>query len=691
MWISRLELTCFKGYQHQEFSFPEPVDGRNIVLIGGMNGFGKTSILEALYLCLYGKDAMVHLARAGLKSDDKKGYPTFLERAFNGEALRSGLDTMSVRVVINKTKTKAIDIGRKWYFRANGNWTNEEEAVVREVVRGVPDTPRQDGRNGFHLADLLDEIQFVPAHVAPFFFFDGEEVKKLADQSRLEQVKQGLEGLLGVVLLRTLAERLKGFEASKRGEIESVDEEKLARLLVALTINQEQLAALKADAEESEAERQRLRSEQQSLIERITAAGGGGGDIATVKDLVEEREQLRNKLKESRRKLEEILSGRLPFHLLPKDLLDEFRRQLIAEIKLSDWDNEKRALEPRKAEFETAFMAQSVPAIEPALTDDQLGAIKGRLEAAWASLFYPPPGDCAKDIVHDYLQEALRQKALDFMETINLGQREIHDLLNDQYGLQQRIDELGRKISRLEGIDRDGTLAALKQQLDGIQSKMDDCSDRVRSDDRKITTLQAQIQSQSAEYNREKNELDKSSPVRATIERSERVRRVIEELIPTLFPLKVKGLAAAMTTVYKQLAHKDQVDKIKILDDGTTKILGKTGKEITFDRSAGENQIFATALIAGLAKISGVRAPMVVDTPLGRLDSKHRENILKFWTGEKTRQVILLSQDEEIDFHFYKSIQDSVAKTYLLEHLDVGDGIGRTTAQENKYFVRGRR
>ena len=82
---------------------------------------------------------------------------------------------------------------------------------------------------------------------------------------------------------------------------------------------------------------------------------------------------------------------------------------------------------------------------------------------------------------------------------------------------------------------------------------------------------------------------------------------------------------------------------------------------------------------------------MVVDTPLGRLDSKHRENILKFWTGDKSRQVILLSQDEEIDYHFFKSIQDSVGKTYLLEHVDVGDGIGRTTAQEDKYFARGRR
>jgi DNA sulfur modification protein DndD len=500
-----------------------------------------------------------------------------------------------------------------------------------------------------------------------------------------------LEGLLGVVLLRSLAERLRTFEASKRNEIESVDEENLARLLEALTANQEQLQALKQDAEQSEAERQRLRAEQQSLIERITAAGGGGGDIATVKDLVEEREQLRNKLKESRRKLEEILSGRLPFHLLPKDLLDDFRRQLLAEIKLSDWDAEKKALEPRKAEFESAFMAQATPAIEPALTDDQLDAIKARLEAAWASLFYPPPEDCAKEVVHDYLHESLRQKALDFMGTINLGQREIHDLLNDQHALQQRIDELGRKISRLEGIDRDGTLAVLKKDLESIQTKMDDLAERIRSDDRKITTLQAQIQSQSAEYNREKNELDKSSPVRATIERSERVRRVVDEVIPALFPLKVRELATAMTNVYKQLAHKDQVEKIAIHDDGTTQILGKTGKEITFDRSAGENQIFATALIAGLAKVSGVKAPMVVDTPLGRLDSKHRQNILRFWTDDKSRQIILLSQDEEIDFHFYKSIEDSVGKTYLLEHVDVGDGIGRTTASEDRYFVRGRR
>jgi len=254
MWISKLELICFKSYQQQTFLFPEPSDEKNVVLIGGLNGYGKTSILEALYLCLYGKDAIVHLARAGLKSDDKKGYPTFLERAFNGEAKRDGLDTMIVRVVINRSKTKAVDISRKWFFRTNGTWTGEEEAIVRNVVRNIPEMPRIDGKSNFHLSDLLDEI-FVPAHVAPFFFFDGEEVKKLADQSRIEQVKHGLEGLLGVVLLRSLADRLKNYEAMKRSDVVSVNEDNLFKLLDSLLSNQDQLKLLRDDAERSEEEK----------------------------------------------------------------------------------------------------------------------------------------------------------------------------------------------------------------------------------------------------------------------------------------------------------------------------------------------------------------------------------------------------------------------------------------------------
>ena len=68
MWIAKIELFNFKSFQHQTFEFPQPRAGRNIVLIGGMNGYGKTSILEALYLGLYGKEAVEHLGLLAIQS-----------------------------------------------------------------------------------------------------------------------------------------------------------------------------------------------------------------------------------------------------------------------------------------------------------------------------------------------------------------------------------------------------------------------------------------------------------------------------------------------------------------------------------------------------------------------------------------------------------------------------------------------
>lgn len=685
MWISKIELTNFKSYRHAEFNFPEPEGEKNIVLVGGVNGYGKTSILEALYLCLYGKDAIVHLARAGLKTDEFKGYPSFLERAFNGEARRASEDLMSVRVVVQKTKTKGIDILRRWYFRTSTGAWQEDEAVVRETTRGVPGMPKTDQKNGFLLSELLDD-NFVPAHVAPFFFFDGEEVKKLADQSRIEQVKQGLEGLLGVILLRNLAERLKGFENYKRSGIANVDDQNIERMLEALTADEAKLNALRLDAEQSKKRLDELKAERNSYFERITAAGGGGGDIATVKDLVEEREQLRNAQREVQKSLERILADKLPFHLMPRALLQEFRTQLQREVALTEWQAECRALQPKRAKFENAFLGAATPEFYPELTEEQVAAIKGRIETAWASLFHPPPANCADTITHSYLHESLRDRALSFLDSIDVGQQEVLDLLNEQRDYTSRIEELNRKISRVEGIDRDGTLAELKKNLSRVTADIDAMENHIKDDEREVIGLEVTVNNTRSRYQQETKRRDETSPVRQLLNKSERVRAVVEEVIPALFPLKVEALSDAMTRVYKQLAHKNQVARIVIDGDGTTHILSKTNNEISFDRSAGENQIFATALIAGLAEVSKVKAPLVVDTPLGRLDSKHRANILNFWISNTNRQVILLSQDEEIDADFYKRIKKNVSATFLLEHEDVGDGLGRTTVVPNKYF-----
>lgn len=685
MYISKIELTKFKSYQHAELKFPEPTEGKNIVLIGGMNGFGKTTILEALYLCLYGKDALPHLARAGLKTDDVRGYPTFLEKALNGEAKRDGADNMmSVRIVINRTKTKGIDITRRWYFRANGNW-RDEETIVREVNRDVAGTPRKDGERGFSLSEMLEE-QYVPAHIAPFFFFDGEEVKKLADQSRIEQVKQGLEGLLGVVLLRNLSERLKTFEDSKRSRLTNFDQGNLEQLQQKLQEEETKLTGAKTALEKNKDETDQLKAERKSLLDRIVAAGGGGGEIATVKDLVEEREQLRNAKKTAEGQLSKIVADKLPFYLMPNRLLQDFKEQINSEIALTKWQTECRALQPKQEKFFYQLLKADNFAFTPDLNPEQLSALEKRVEAAWQSLFLPPPPNCADEFVHDYLHDELKQKAIKFLAGLTVGQKEVNDLLMQKADLEKRIDEVSRQISRIEGIDRDGTLTELKNQLNAIMQKSDALESQTGNMAREIVSLEAIIHQTRATYESERQRRDSTSPDRSLVEKSERMRRVIEDVIPQLFPLKVRQLSLAMTRVYKQLAHKSQVSKIVIDNDGTTTILSANGKELNFDRSAGENQIFATALIAGLAEVSKIHAPLVVDTPLGRLDSMHRANIFGFWTSDESRQVILLSQDEEISPAHFKTIKKNVCKTYLLEHSEVGDGIGRTIAKEDKYF-----
>lgn len=685
MYISKIELTKFKSYQHAELKFPEPTEGKNIVLIGGMNGFGKTTILEALYLCLYGKDALPHLARAGLKTDDVRGYPTFLEKALNGEAKRDGADNMmSVRIVINRTKTKGIDITRRWYFRANGNW-RDEETIVREVNRDVAGTPRKDGERGFSLSEMLEE-QYVPAHIAPFFFFDGEEVKKLADQSRIEQVKQGLEGLLGVVLLRNLSERLKTFEDSKRSRLTNFDQGNLEQLQQKLQEEETKLTGAKTALEKNKDETDQLKAERKSLLDRIVAAGGGGGEIATVKDLVEEREQLRNAKKTAEGQLSKIVADKLPFYLMPNRLLQDFKEQINSEIALTKWQTECRALQPKQEKFFYQLLKADNFVFTPDLNPEQLSALEKRVEAAWQSLFLPPPPNCADEFVHDYLHDELKQKAIKFLAGLTVGQKEVNDLLMQKADLEKRIDEVSRQISRIEGIDRDGTLTELKNQLNAIMQKSDALESQTGNMAREIVSLEAIIHQTRATYESERQRRDSTSPDRSLVEKSERMRRVIEDVIPQLFPLKVRQLSLAMTRVYKQLAHKSQVSKIVIDNDGTTTILSANGKELNFDRSAGENQIFATALIAGLAEVSKIHAPLVVDTPLGRLDSMHRANIFGFWTSDESRQVILLSQDEEISPAHFKTIKKNVCKTYLLEHSEVGDGIGRTIAKEDKYF-----
>ena len=100
--------------------------------------------------------------------------------------------------------------------------------------------------------------------------------------------------------------------------------------------------------------------------------------------------------------------------------------------------------------------------------------------------------------------------------------------------------------------------------------------------------------------------------------------------------------------------------------------------------SAGERQLLATSLLWGLSRVSGRALPTVIDTPLGRMDSHHRRNLVERYFPQASHQVILLSTDEEIHGGWLDALEPAIGRKYLLEH---DDAARRTTVRDGYFGV----
>lgn len=348
MWISTIELINFKSYIHQKLAFPRPHEGRNLVLIGGMNGFGKTTLLEAIYLCLYGQDAVPHLARAGLHSD---AYGKFIKKALHGKAISNGHHVMMVEIELSFAEGAGYQISRRWYFNSLGNFDDEEVKIYKIHDGSHMPLPKED------LIEILDNYA-VPAHLAPFFFFDGEEVKKLADQDRSEWVQQGMENLLGVVLLRGLQKRLEEYQNNKKpsGKI-SMDEAKLDELYKLLRTQEEDLEGLRKDHATCNDQRGSAAELRDEIHQRLSAIGAGGGGVKQFHNILRDLGENEDKLNKCNIELERILSEKLPFHLINHQVIETLKKQLKEEEGLLEWENSRKSVEPQKSRFTDMFFS----------------------------------------------------------------------------------------------------------------------------------------------------------------------------------------------------------------------------------------------------------------------------------------------------------------------------------------------
>jgi DNA sulfur modification protein DndD len=621
-----------------------PSPEKPIVLIGGLNGSGKTTLLDAIQLALYGR-------RARLSNRGNLTYEEYLRRSIHKNS-----EGQPASVTLHFRQT--VD-GVEQSFKVNRTWKQTKRGLSENLI--VYQNNCLDRVLADTWAEYVEEL--IPVEISQLFFFDGEKIESFANyENSAGLVSRAIHSLLGLDVVNSLSSDLITLERNKRvslkKDIEKQNIDKLKHEIARLDENIEDLLVDRAAAQSNVDRKSREFSEAEDNYRK------GGGSLFDQRDKIEnELGALRDKLNETESKLVTYSEGVLPL-LLVSDLLSSIHQQNIREKRANEAAIVGQVLTRRDEEL-LNFMrshqtcTQALGVVANFLADDRKNWTESTTNF---ESFLNLSLECEQDL------QNLQSAALP-----NLQNR-ISDLLSFENRLQSQIVDLERKLAGVPAQDLVIKLAqerdAAKKSLNEAERSLSEIDDKIKRVTNERDDLHAKLvtnleKTVDAEFQRE--------DAARIIQHTALVRDTLDKFRAAMVARHANRIASLVLDSFRHLLRKEfLVSNITINNETfTLELYGSDGQIISPERlSAGERQLLAISMLWGLARASGRPLPVVIDTPLGRLDTTHRRKLIEDYFPYASHQVILLSTDEEIDKQHYKKLKPYIGHAYRLEFND---------------------
>lgn len=654
--LARLRLRNWKSFERADLVFPVPREGRSMIVVGGPNGFGKSSLLEAYAFALFGRRALTDIgfliSGTGKKSDQRRSYLSLMERNLH-RSERARDDGIASVVLDFETDEGSVSIERKWYFDEGGALIEEdEELLVRTGGDGNP-LPVPDGVTARDWYQQEIERRVMPADLAPFFLFDGEQVERWADRKLSDQVRSAMTRMLGLSELRGLADDLRDFARDRERGLGEADQGSMDGLRDEVTAIAQTLNIATFELEAIDKELCTLRTERDRLLQIV--AETGGISHADVQADLERQHRLTAERKRLAREFIAVLADEGPLLLAGTGLISRTRSEILTDISA-----DHVALQPE----EVTVLWERFLAAGPPLDEEQQTGLKSRFEAACV----PSAEQMAGPGAHGHLDRKARRAVIAKLGTgISRGRARVIEAARILEELDTRLQHGARIALKLEA---DVARAVEAQSsLSGIGNRIENRAQERHNVARKLEDLKSAYEPKLRLIEQHERLRVEAEPRLRALSAARSLAAALEEQAARAADAEHGRFAAAVTKCFKALAHKDQIARIEIYADGELRLFDSQDRDVTDYRlSAGESQLFAMALIAAVGDLVGDRLPLVVDTPLGRLDTKHRRSVLDMLSRRRS-QTILLTQPEELTPEHLERVQSKLAGLVRLEHV----------------------
>lgn len=627
MKLISLTVENFMPYKGETtLAFPQDPT-RNVMVVFGDNMRGKTSLLNALRWGFYGKALGRHLRELPL------------HELHNKEAALEGSWTMEVSV----------------QFEADGHRYDLRRRATKRPIVAQPSRPedfevvvglqRDNVAISGHLIDA--EInRFAPEQVSRFFLFDGELLQEYeslliegSDQGR--RIKDAIEQVLGVPTLihgrdeaATLLRNAQRQQTRDLAHVTGLENQaqRQASWQSKLESFETDINALKDNLTKTKADRSVLDDELEKVDEvhraklRLDFLMGRQKDITSQqKTLAEERLAL---LRDAWR---DLLQSKLA--VKQKFLFDE-------QSKITGQMDDRSKLEARAADLRSFLETSSCPTCGQILQEHKrakAGSELGEIEGTLRSMPIDHRGLTRVSAEIQEINRLLRPGVGPRIRSIDVETRKLGVELTK---VENEAEMLGDEI---KGYDT-AEIARKRALRDGMLREEGQIGRDIGADQKRIDEAKKEL----AIIAKALQNLPQARASRSTamVQICTAIERVFGESIERLRDDLRRHVEARATESFKRLTTQKAYYGLEINKNYGLTILDERGARVTV-RSAGAEQIVALSLIDGLARTGRAAGPVVMDTPFGRLDLRHRDNILRY-LPTTTSQLILLVHDGEI-------------------------------------------